>query len=175
MKCGDFLEALHGEDSFADCARHYNQCSDCRERYKSDFALESALRGINNECRNIDISASVRREIRDKQIRKRELSTAKIIIWGAIILASVYLAVSMIPIMADWSASAISGLNKARSSISSLMAGTAGIQEKTDKIFSMGYNGEVFGALLVICGLSMVFLFIQSKEFLVRLRMRLNR
>lgn len=175
MKCVDFIEALYEGESFEACIRHYGQCPDCREKYRAEYEMEVALRGLNRDCRNYDLSNSVRKEIRNRQIRARELSAARLVVWLIIGIAIAFFVISVIPFVSGWRNIAQEGLKSAESSGNLLSAINSRIHQAANRILSMEINKELIGFLLVMCGLSLTALFIQSKEFLVRLRVRLNR
>ncbi len=176
MKCGDFIETLHEEDSFAECVRHYKQCPDCRRRYKSDFELESVLRDIKQGCRSVDLSGSVKNEIRSHQIRRRELSAARLTTWVLIGLAVAYFIILAVPIFDNWPNIIREGFQSAESNLGSLIISRDfGIKETFDKVISIGFRKELIGFMIVICVLSLAVLVIQSKEYLIKLRLMLNR
>jgi predicted anti-sigma-YlaC factor YlaD len=176
MKCGDFLEALREEDSFVECVRHYKQCPDCRERHKSDFELEAVLRDIKQGCRSVDLSSSVKSEIRIRQIRRRELSAARLTTWVMIGLAVVYFIILVVPIFDNWPNIIREGFQSAESNLGSLIiVKDFGVKEMFDKIVSVGFRKELIGFMIVICVLSLAVLVIQSKEYLIKLRLMLNR
>lgn len=176
MKCGDFLQKLHEEDSFAECVRHYKQCPNCRERYKSDFELEAVLRDIKHDCRSADLSGSVKSEIRHRQIRRRELSAARLATWAMVGLAVVYFMILVVPIFDNWPNIIREGFQTAESNLESLIVvKDFGVKETFDKIISVGYRKELIGFMIVICVLSLAVLVIEFKEYLIKLRLILNR
>jgi predicted anti-sigma-YlaC factor YlaD len=175
MKCAEFINKLYRDDSFDECASHYRVCQACRIMYKDEYELEKALRDLGNDSREFDISGAVKREIRTRRIKNRELSLAKISIWALIGLATVYCIWLMAPIAVNWIGLLFNGLQSVGISFGTILTGCAAISEKTGKSLAMGINKEFVYLMAAICGLSMIILFKESKEFLVKLRFMLNR
>lgn len=176
MKCSDFIESLYGEDSFAECVSHYRRCPICREKYKSDFELESYLKNIMPDYRDIDLSVSIKREIRNRQIRRRELSIARVATWVLTGLATVYFVIWIGAVFGGWVNLTCDGLQSFGLVLKSLMpANDIKVSVAVDKIISIKNSNELIGILVVICALSLSALFVQSKEYLIKLRLMLNR
>jgi hypothetical protein len=175
MKCAEFISKLYRDDSFNECASHYRVCQACRIMYKDEYELEAALQNLGGDVREFDISGAVKREIRARRTRNRELSLAKTSIWTFVGLAAAYFIWLIAPITVDWVGLIFNGLRSTGITFSSILTGCAAISEKTGKSWAMGINKEFVYLMAAIGGLSMIILFIESKEFLVKLRIMLNR
>jgi hypothetical protein len=175
MKCAEFIGKLYRDDSFNECADHYGVCQACRTIYKEEYELEKALRNLGNDSREYDISGAVKREIRARRTRNRELSLAKISIWTLIGISTAYSIWFIAPIAVDLIGLLFNGLLSAGMSFSMILTGFAANFEKTGKSLAIGINNEFVYLMAAICGLSIIILFVESKEFLVKLRFMLNR
>jgi|GEM_PF-4678635 hypothetical protein len=176
MKFGDFHDAFQGENSLTGHFCHYDRCQAGRKKSNLDLELEAVLKEFKNDCRVTDLSNSVRREIRNRRLIRRKVSVARMAVGVLIGSAVVYFVILMMPIAENWFNMARDGLMSIEPFFRSVLAANNTVViETTDIIIStLSYKGLI-GIVSAVWVLSLVFLFIQSKEFLIKLRLLLNR
>jgi hypothetical protein len=175
MNCADFIRSLYRGETFDDCARHYGSCPECRVKYKDDFRLELALKGLGNDCREFDLAASVKKAIKIKQRTRRELSIAKWFVWTFAGLVSLILGYLAIPMASNWFGKILAEPQPVGKPFGwlTLLINNAHYQLNNVRL-SEADRGLIYLALIFLV-IAILFLAIELKGFLVRLRVILNR